>query len=127
MSFEQKRDSNRKNKLVKCGNVNRESSWSDDLSDEPQIYRQTENVIPKEAQNSQKIQKNPKETARMSSTKKPTAVKNRKEIVRMSSLKKTSTFKKYKRIVKNVITKKLTAVKNIKETVKTQEDRECHP
>lgn len=35
MSFGQKRDSNRKNKLVKCGNVNRESSWSDDLSDEP--------------------------------------------------------------------------------------------
>lgn len=35
MSFGQKRDSNRKNKLVKCGNVNRENSWSDDLSGEP--------------------------------------------------------------------------------------------
>lgn len=58
MATERKADLERtKKNLTNVGNVNKESSWSDNLYDEPWIYRQKENVIPKETFCSHKILK----------------------------------------------------------------------
>lgn len=90
------------------GNVNKESSWSYDLYDEPWIYRQKENVIPKETFCSHKILK---ETVIMSSPKKLSAVKKSKRNSKNVITKQTEISQKYKRDSGNTDTQKMSSLK----------------